>query len=134
MTLMFCKQDVISQCSGPPSPQKKKKIEGRGICTQARCFKHIPVFPLPLLIAKNQIFLVMADPVFSSVLYKNSVVMAPMAQYFVLQDPAAAKRTVPFEIHVRFSTLFNAVDKSVLFFHHTLLERVRAKLYSVKHE
>ena len=60
--------------------------------------------------------------------------MAPMAQCFVLQDSAAAKRTVPFEIHVRFSTLFNAVDKSVLFFHHTLLKRVRAKLYSVKHE
>lgn len=60
--------------------------------------------------------------------------MAPLAQYFVLQDPTAAKRTVPFEIHVRFSTMFNAVDKSVLFFHHTLLKRVRAKLYSVKHE
>lgn len=60
--------------------------------------------------------------------------MAPLAQYFVLQDPAAAKRTVPFEINVHFSTMFNAVDKSVLFFHHTLLKRVRAKLYSVKHE
>lgn len=117
-----------------PLPSEQKKIEGRGICTQARCFKHIPVFPLPLLIAKNQIFLMMPGPVFSSVLYKNSVFMAPMAQYFVLQDLAAAKWTVPFEIHVRFSTLFNAVDKSVVFFHHTLLKRVRAKLYSVKHE
>lgn len=60
--------------------------------------------------------------------------MAPLAQYFVLQDPAAAKRTVPFEINVHFSTMFNAVDKSVLFFHHTQLKRVRAKLYSVRHE
>ena len=50
-----------------PLPSEKK-IEGRGICTQARCFKHIPVFPLPLLIPKTQIFLMMPDPVFSSVL------------------------------------------------------------------
>lgn len=124
---------LLASVATPP-PLRKTKIEGRGICTQARCFKQIPVFPLPLLIAKNQIFLTMPDSVFSSVLYKNSVVMAPMAQCFFLQDSAAAKRTVPFEIHVRFSTLFNAVDKSVLFFHHTLLKRVRAKLYSVKHE